>query len=249
MAGVGLPNGMSRCGARSAWRASTHSIRPVSAARLVGIVVAALALGMVVGTALAPLPYASNDECSRYDNAYVAKGAEGTQVDASLELWPLRMRCDYAVGAETTRSRVIGPGVAETVGWSALVALLMAGVLCRRRSVPLRGAVLAACFLAPVAVGMLWSEFVFAMWIAMWIGAPIVLALDLALRPAGERRWWRSVLLSGGLSAIVSFVCVVAYLAGFGHVGIAAGIAAGALAAVLLPRIWPPATSAAAQAS
>lgn len=59
----------------------------------------------------------------------------------------------------------------------------------------------------------------------------------------------RSLLLTSGLSAIVFFVCVVAYLAGFGHVGIAAGIAAGALAAVLLLRMWSPATSAVAQAS
>ena len=212
------------------------------------IVAAALALGIVVGTAIAPLPYASNDECFTHEDAYVAEGGEGTVVNASLELWPLRMRCVYEVSAGRTPSRVIGPSAAETVGWSALVALLMAGVLCRRRSAPLRGAVLAACFLAPVAVGMLWSEFVMAFWIAMWIGAPIALALDLALRPAGERRRWRSVLLTGGLSAIVFFVWVVAHLAGFGHVGIAVGIAAGAFAAVLLPRIWPPATSAVAQA-
>ena len=217
--------------------------------RLAVIVAAALAVGMVVGTAIAPLPYASNDECYTYDDAYVAKGAEGTVVNASLELWPLRMRCVYEVGAGRTPSRVIGPSVAETVGWSALVVLLIVGALCRRRSAPLRGAVLAACFLAPVAVGMLWSEFVFAFWIAVWIGAPIALALDLALRPAGERRWWRSVLVTAGLSAIVFLVWVVAHLAGFGHVGIAAGIAAGAFAAVLLPRMWPLATSAAAQAS
>jgi len=156
-------------------------------ARLVVIVAVALALGLVVGTAVAPLPYASNDECFTHGDPYLAK-TEGTVVNASLELWPLRMRCVYEVGDGRTLSRVIGPGVAETVGWSALVALLMVAVLCRRRSASLRGAVLAACFLAPVAVGMLWSEFVFAFWIAVWVGAPIALALDFALRPAGERR-------------------------------------------------------------
>lgn len=82
--------------------------------RYVVIVAAALAVGFVVGTALAPLPYARNDECYTDDDAYVAQGAEGMEVAASLELWPLRMRCVYQVGAGRTRSREIGAGVAST---------------------------------------------------------------------------------------------------------------------------------------
>jgi hypothetical protein len=113
----------------------------------------------------------------------------------------------------------------------------------------LRGAVLATCFLAPVAIGLLWSEFVLAFWCAWYIAAPIVLGLDLALRSAGARRWWRSVLLTSGLSAVVFFVWSVAFLAGFGHVSIAAGIAAGASGAALLARMSSPAMPAVTSAS
>lgn len=208
------------------------------AARLVLLVGLALASGLVVGTGLAPLPYTSNDECSSPPDGYVAAGAEGAVYDASLQLWPLRMRCSYDVGGGQTRSRVLGPGIAETIGWSALVALLVIVALHSRRAALLRGAILAACFLAPVVAGLLYSEFVLALWVAVLIGAPLVLVLDYALRPSGERRWSQSLLIAGALSPIVFFACFFFDFAGYSRIGIAAGILAGALAALALPRLW-----------
>ena len=206
--------------------------------RLVLIVAAALAIGTVVGSALAPLPYTANDECLRPADAYVPQGAEGAQYDASLVLWPLRMRCDYDVGTGVPQSLFIGPGVIETLAWSALVALLTGAALCNRRSAALRGAVTAACFLAPVAAGMLYSEFILGCWVAMYIGVPVMIGVEITLRPSGERRWWRSVFVAVSLSVIVFVASFFWVFLGYGRVGIAAGIAAGALAAVPLPRIW-----------
>ena len=219
------------------------------AIRLVFVVGAAIAVGLVAGSALAPLPYSANDECSVEADAYVPRGAEGAVYDASLDLWPLRMRCEFDVGGGVTRSLLIGPSVVETLAWSALVALLVAGALCVRRSALLRGAVAAACFLAPVTVGLLYSEFVLAWWVAAWIGTPIAVVLDLALRPPGERRWWRSAFVGTGLGAIVFFACFFWDFLGYSRIGIAAGIGAGALAAVLLPRVWTYVTSAVVQPS
>jgi hypothetical protein len=211
------------------------------------MVAAALAVGIVAGSALAPLPYTANDECFDPADAYVPRGAEGAQYDDSLVLWPLRMRCDYDVGTDVPRSLLIGPSVAETVGWSALVALLMGAALCNRRSDLLRGAVVAACFLAPVVASLLYSDFIFACFVAMWIGVPIVIGLELALRPSGQRRWWRSVFVAIPLSAIVFVTCFFWQFLAYGRIGIAAGIAAGALAAVPLPRIWSSAARAVSQ--
>lgn len=204
--------------------------------RLVLAVVAALAIGGVTGSAIAPLPYTANDECSSPADAYVQPGAEGAQYDASLDLWPLRMRCDFAIGGDATRSLLIGPSVAETLAWSALVALLAGAALFTRRSAALRGAVIAPCFLAPVVVGLLYSEFILACWVAAWIGVPLAIVLDFALRPPGERRRWRSLLAGSALAAIVFVACFCWDSAGYSRVGIAAGIGAGALASALLAR-------------
>ena len=207
------------------------------ATRLVLVVGAALAVGVVAGSALAPLPYTANDECLEPADAYLPRGAEFVQYDASLDLWPLRMRCDYDV-AGVTHSLLVGPSVAETLAWSALVALLVGAALLRRHSTPLRGAVAGACFLAPVVAGLLYSEFILACWVAMYVGVPIAVALELALSPRGTRRWWRSVFAGAALGAIVFVACFSFHFAGFDRVGIAAGIGAGALAGVFLPRVW-----------
>jgi hypothetical protein len=98
-------------------------------------------------------------------------------------------------------------------------------------------ALVAACFLAPVVVGLLYSEFILAFWVAGWIGLPLAILLDFALRAPGERRWWRSVLAGSALAASVFFACLFWYFVGYGRVGIAAGIGAGALAAALLARL------------
>lgn len=159
--------------------------------------------------------------------------------DASLVVWPLRVRCDYDLGAGATRSQLIGPSVAETLAWGALVALLAGASLTRRRSAPLRGALVAACFLAPVAAGLLYSEFVFAFWVALYVGVPLAVALDLVLRAPGERQLWRSVVAGCGLSATAFVVCLAGHFAGVGRAGIAAAIVAGALVAALLARASP----------
>jgi hypothetical protein len=195
------------------------------------VAVLAVAVGLVVGSALAPLPYTKNDECLGPADSYLAPGAEGVEYGASLDVWPLRLRCEYDVGGGRTRSLLVGPGVVETLGWSALIALLTAAVLRDRRSAALRGALLAACFLAPVVVGLLYSEFVLACWVAVMIGVPAVLALGYALRAPDERQTSRSILVAGGLSAVVFFACFVCYFAGYGRAGIAAGIVAGGLIA------------------
>lgn len=211
--------------------------------RLLLVLGAAVAVGVAAGSAIAPLPYTANDECSVAPGAYEPTGGEGELPVASLEVWPLRMRCDYNVGTSVARSLLIGPSVAETVAWSALVALLVGAALWKRRSALLRGAVIAACFMAPVVAGLLYSEFIFACWVAVWIGVPIAVGLEFAMLPRGERRWWRSVFVGCALSAIVFFACFFWTFAGLGRIGIAAGIVVGALAAVLLPRVWSYVTS------
>lgn len=213
------------------------------------VVGAAVAVGVVAGSAIAPLPYTANDECSVAPGAYEPTGGEGVLPDASLEVWPLRMRCDYNAGTSVTRSLLIGPSVAETVAWSTLVALLGGAALFKRRSALLRGAVIAACFLAPVVAGLLYSEFIFACWVAMFIGVPIAVGLEFAMPPRGERRWWRSAFTGCALSAIVFFACFFWDFAGYSRIGIAAGIVAGALAAALLPRVWSYVTSTVVQPS
>jgi hypothetical protein len=65
------------------------------------------------------------------------------------------------------------------------------------RCVHPNGAAVAACFLAPVVAGLLYSEFILACWVAMVIGVPIAVVLDNALRPPGERG------IVGALSAAV----------------------------------------------
>lgn len=210
--------------------------------RMLLLVALAISGCVIVGSAVAGMSFAKNDECSQARGAYVPQ--EGRELPAaSLQAWPFGTRCEYDFGGGETRSLFFGPSVGESAAWVVAVVLLFVAALLRRRCAPLRGAAVAACHVALVSAALQYSDFVLAAWVAVLPGAMLVGLLDFTLVQRGERSCPRSLLVAVTLSPLVFLMAMLVYIAGFGRLSVVAGVLVGALVSAFLPHVRAAATS------
>lgn len=196
---------------------------------LIGLIVT-LAAGALVGSGLAGLSSPpTNDACADFGSL-----PEGSTSRGSMEFWPLGRHCEYHVGSRLARTTHFGPATAELYAWIAAATLLATIALLKRDSALWRGAATAAALLALAGAGWHYAGVQFALFVPAIIGVPLACAVDHLLRPRGTRAPGRSLLLAVALGALT--FCAIFGVIFIPLVGIAFGLAAGALANVALER-------------
>lgn len=189
---------------------------------------------VVLGTWLAALPYGENDPCLRYD----AEDSSGATF--ALTLWPAGHVCHvFSAGRGITFDVSHRPSVLVS-----LLLILQSGavvaVAISRRSVATRGAMLALTTLALVSVSYHFTgEFAPAVFVALFYGSPITLAVDWLLRPAEKRSLVASALTVATVPPIVVFAWSLPYFWSSNQIATVVGALAGALALIAGRRLQP----------
>lgn len=196
---------------------------------LLGLIVT-LAAGALVGNGLAGLSsFPPNDACADFGSL-----PEGSTSGGTVEFWPLGRHCEYHVGSRLARTTDFGPSTAALYAWIVAATLLAAIALRTRDSALARGTATAALMLAICGAGWHLAGVQFAFFAPAVLGIPLACAVDHLLRPRGTRAPGRSLLLAVTL-AVLTF-CAIFGVVFIPLVGIAFGLAAGALASVALER-------------
>lgn len=182
----------------------------------------------VVGSGLAAAAYVEPNGCpSEFANA------PGTGFDHAVvgRLWPTGVECvGYRDGAQVS-SLPMGPGALESLAFIAFAALLLAFAV-RERTALLSGMVVAAVLLAIGGIGSVYFELLM---FAVLIGLPLPLLL-LTGKALGQARLRRLATVIG-LTPVVFFAWAFFWFAGLGHLAVASGLIAGALANLGLDRL------------
>ena len=188
-----------------------------------------LAIGgaaVVVGSALAAAAYADPNGCPW---EFTEARGTGNDFEVRGRLWPTGTQCvGYDDGAVASRLDM-GPGALECLGWIAFAGLLLTPAT-RKRTTLLRGAVLGAVLLAMGGILSVWFDAIVLI-VVIWL--PLLMLTSLTL---GETRRIRAFASGVTLLPVVFFAWAVPYLFGYGHLAVAAGIVAGALANVAIER-------------
>jgi hypothetical protein len=181
----------------------------------------AVVAGFLVGTFLAGLPHAENEQCG----TTLGGMSEGSGYSGTWgRLWPYAGTCEFTSnGRQWTVS--FGAGVVEGIGWVALASLLFALAIVKR-SPAARGAATAATLLA--VLGFLWQfggELAAAGMVVVTFGPAIVYAV---LRRLGHGGRTRCLMTAIALTLAVLIAWSVPAFAGFPYAAVAAGLLAGA---------------------
>ncbi|HEV2777161.1 MAG TPA: hypothetical protein VGV90_16345 [Solirubrobacteraceae bacterium] len=196
-------------------------------------VIVALVAGILAGSGLAGLAHhPGNDPC--LDFGSLPEGV--TSSSSSLELWPLGLRCEYAVRGRFARAEFFGPAMAELYAWIAAAALFAGLALLRRDSAAVRGGAAAAVLLGLVGAGWQYAGVQLAFGVTVFPGMPLAFALDHVLRPRVMRSPRRSLVLAIALAALT--FCAIFGVVFIPAVGIAFGVLAGAVVSTAVARTY-----------